>query len=97
MGMSELLGGELFWRLTIEGLDLEMNCNKNTGGLTLPCTMQASTNLCKIPGPYGFKYPTLQELHKHLFEVGFDGAHDAMVDVLACAKCFFELERMGSI
>lgn len=39
------------------------------------------------------KTPNLQELHTHLFGEGFDGAHDAMVDVRACAKCFLELRK----
>lgn len=59
------------------------------------CTMQSSTKYCGLPGPYGPKWPKLQELHGKLFEVGFDGAHNAMADVRACAKCFFELRRRG--
>lgn len=61
------------------------------------CTMQASTNWCDIPGPYGVKWPSLAELHGKLFGCDFDGAHDAMNDTLACAKCFFELKRLGVI
>ena len=59
------------------------------------CTMQASTNYCKIPGRYGYKWPTLTELHDVLFATGFEGAHDAMNDVNACAKCFFALKERG--
>lgn len=55
------------------------------------CTMRSTTNLCKIPGSYGFKFPKLEELHHFLFEEGFDGAHDAMADVNACRRCLFEL------
>jgi len=43
------------------------------------------------------KWPKLIELHQMLFEVGFDGAHDAMEDVLATGKCFFELKQRGII
>lgn len=56
------------------------------------CTMQSSTNYCQLPGRYGYKWPTLQELHKILFKQTFGGAHDALKDVRACAKCFFELK-----
>lgn len=59
------------------------------------CTMQASTAHCALPGPYGFKWPKLQELHQKLFREGFDGAHDAVADVRACARCYFELLRLG--
>lgn len=57
------------------------------------CTMKNTTNLLKLPGPYGYKWPTLTELHQFLFGTGFEGAHDAMNDVEACAKCFFELRK----
>lgn len=55
------------------------------------CTMRAGTDLCKIPGKYGFKWPRLQELHRHLFGEDFAGAHDAMADVAACARCYFQM------
>lgn len=61
------------------------------------CTMQASTNICKLPGQYGFKWPKLEELHKYLFGESFDGAHDALEDVRATARCFFEMKRKGLI
>lgn len=61
------------------------------------CTKDISTNFCKIPGSYGYKWPSLAELHMKLFGRGFDDAHDAMVDVEACAKCFFELKKIGVI
>lgn len=59
------------------------------------CTMQESTNYCKMqPFRYGtYKWPTLLELHKKLFDEEFDGAHDALEDVRACARSFFELKN----
>lgn len=59
------------------------------------CTMKASTNIVKLPSTFGkgYKWPTLQELHKFLFGVNFEDAHDAMSDVKACAKCMFELKK----
>jgi DNA polymerase-3 subunit epsilon len=61
------------------------------------CTMAASTELCAIPGPYGPKWPKLDELHRHLFGRGVGGAHDALVDVQATVRCFLELRRRGVI
>jgi DNA polymerase III subunit epsilon len=58
------------------------------------CTMQAATPYCRIPGPYGYKWPTLQQLHQKLFSEDFAGAHSAMADVRACARCYFELKRL---
>lgn len=57
------------------------------------CTMLSTTNFCKIPGSYGYKYPQLQELYKKLFGKEFDNAHDAMSDIEATEKCFWELKR----
>jgi DNA polymerase-3 subunit epsilon len=57
------------------------------------CTMQESTDYCRLPGRYGYKWPTLQELHSKLFNESFSGAHQALVDVRACAKCYFELRN----
>ena len=58
------------------------------------CTMQLATNYCRLPGPYGYKWPTLQELHMKLFSKSFKGAHSALADVRACAACYFELKRL---
>lgn len=57
------------------------------------CTMQSSIDFCKIPGKYGYKYPKLQELYKKLFGTEFDNAHDAMSDIEATEKCFWELKK----
>jgi DNA polymerase III subunit epsilon len=59
------------------------------------CTMQASTDFCRLPGPYGFKWPKLDELYLKLFSEPLIGAHRALIDVRACARCYFELRRLG--
>ncbi|MCG8796443.1 exonuclease domain-containing protein [Tenacibaculum finnmarkense] len=61
------------------------------------CTMEKSTNICKIDGHYGFKWPKLQELHYFLFKENFIDAHDAKADIQATAKCYFELKRRNLI
>jgi DNA polymerase III epsilon subunit-like protein len=61
-------------------------------GKPMLCTMKESTQYCKIPGPYGVKWPTLTELHVKLFGKAFDGAHDAMSDVGACKSAYYELK-----
>lgn len=60
-------------------------------------TMTTTIDFVAIPNTRrgGFKYPSMTELHKKLFGVGFDGAHDALVDVSALAKCFFKLQEIG--
>ena len=62
-------------------------------------TKDLSTNYCALPGGRGgkFKWPTLGELHKKLFNEDFDAAHNASADVQATARCFLELIRLGII
>lgn len=58
------------------------------------CTMKVATNYCRLPRQYGYKWPSLQELHMKLFGQPFEGAHDALVDVRACARCYYDLKRL---
>ena len=61
------------------------------------CTMKASTDYCAIPGPYGYKWPKLSELHIKLFGLDFAGAHDAFADIEATERCFWEMKRLELI
>lgn len=61
------------------------------------CTMESTTEFCAIPGQYGFKWPTLDQLHNRLFRISVENAHRAGNDVAACARCFFELKRRGIV
>jgi len=64
--------------------------------LKLPqiCTMKSSIEFCNLPNR---KFPKLAEVHRQLFNEDFANAHDALADVLACMRCFFELQRRGII
>ena len=84
---TDVLGAE-FYRL---GMDDPFRQKTHT------CTMLATTQFCGLPGPYGFKWPTLPELHSKLFGESVKESHDAAADVAACSKCFFELKRLGVI
>ncbi len=68
--------------------------NKDGKVLSKPsiCTMKSSTDYCRLPGKYGYKWPTLQELHKKLFGVNFEDAHNSLNDIKATKDCFFELK-----
>ena len=63
---------------------------------TWVCTMRMGTPVCRIPRPGGWKSPTLGELHRHLFGSGFEGAHDALADARAGARCFVRLRAAGA-
>lgn len=64
------------------------------------CTMRRTTEVCKLPKrgrQRGYKWPTLDELHNHLFGKSFKNQHDAMADVKAMMRCFYKLKRKGLI
>ncbi|AWW32082.1 3'-5' exonuclease [Echinicola strongylocentroti] len=61
------------------------------------CTMQSSTNYCRLPGLYGYKWPKLSELHMKLFGEDFDDAHDASIDINVTEKCFWKMKKIGLV
>lgn len=66
------------------------------------CTMDAATPLVNLPPTErmvaaGFnkpKPPKLEECIRYFFKEELVGAHDALVDVRACARLFFRLREM---
>lgn len=68
----------------------------------LICAMKAATPVCKLPKAWRspadpYKWPDLMQAHQHLLGCGFEGAHDAMVDVQALARVAFKLIEGGHI
>jgi len=61
------------------------------------CTMHSSTDYCRLPGPYGYKWPKLSELHIKLFGKDFKDAHNAISDINATAKCFWKMRELKLI
>lgn len=57
-------------------------------GRQLVCTKEASTDVLKLPGKYGYKWPTLAEAYRHFTGLELEGAHDALVDTEACRMVF---------
>ena len=84
---EKILGAELLRK----GIQSNFNRKKKL------CTMQSSIDYCRLPGPYGYKWPKLSELHIKLFGEDFDDAHDASVDINATEKCFWEMRKIGLI
>lgn len=66
------------------------------------CTMDAATPIVNLPPTdrmiaAGFtkpKAPKLSECVKHFFNEELAGAHDALVDVRACARIYFHMQGM---
>jgi DNA polymerase-3 subunit epsilon len=57
------------------------------------CTMRAASNIIKIPGPYGYKWPTLQEAYRYFTGKDLNSAHDALADVRACRVVYEALVK----
>ena len=73
-------------------LCLDTVVNKNN----FYCTMRESVELCKIEkensrGTY-YKFPTLTELHKHLFAVEPKHLHNSFHDILCTIRCFIKMK-----
>lgn len=62
------------------------------------CTMAKSKEFCHLKDIKGRpKFPNLSELHYRLFGESMEGAHDALNDVRATARCYFELKKRGIV
>ncbi len=81
-----IMGSELLRK----GLE---NCLKDKEHI---CTQETSTDFCKIPSTHGYKWPKLKELHNILFRESFN-EHNALDDVRATARCFWELSSLKVI
>ena len=55
------------------------------------CPMLALTDVCKLPGKRGYKWPKLSEAYRFFFGRDFEGAHNALSDSRATKEIFFEM------
>lgn len=61
------------------------------------CLMQESTYYCKIPAKGGgYKWPTILEMHSMMFNQAYSPANNARADVIAAARCFIKLMKVGA-
>ena len=77
-----------------EKITQNLNCLKSSKKLC--CTMQESVEICNIKtltkdGREYTKFPSLSELHKHLFHVVPKKLHNSLNDVLICLRCFYKM------
>lgn len=95
-----IVGHNITFDTHIMGAELD-RCSMPTDMMKVALidTKEESTDFCAIPGGRGgkFKWPTLSELHHKLFNEPFDEAHNAIADVEATARCFFQLGVLGVI
>jgi DNA polymerase-3 subunit alpha len=95
-----VIGHNIEFDLNIAGCEfLRKKIETNLLKLESIDTKDESTEYCALPGGRGgsFKWPNLSELHEKLFGNTFDEAHNASADVVATARCFLELVRLGVI
>lgn len=67
------------------------------GDMPMFCTMHTTTPILKLPKPSGYagnKWPSLEECMQNFFGETIEGAHDALVDVEACARVFFHVVEL---
>jgi DNA polymerase III epsilon subunit-like protein len=61
------------------------------------CTMKTTVDICQIKkisrqGKEYNKYPSLLELHRHLFGSEPKNLHNSLVDVMVCFRCFYMIK-----
>jgi DNA polymerase-3 subunit epsilon len=109
--MSEadvIVGHNILFDKRMLMVEFTRNKMKNSlykNGLPIPeyCTMKRTTDVCKIPttnkktGEIYNKYPTLTELHTHLFCRKPRGTHNAIADVMICLRCYIMLTEKYDI
>ena len=52
------------------------------------CTMKQSTDICRLPGQYGYKWPKLREVFLFAFQEELVDAHNAMADLKATLRVY---------
>ncbi len=93
--VPKLVAHNILFDINVLGAEfLRMNIKSNFMDLTRICTMKSSIEFCGLPNR---KFPKLAELYRQLFNSDFENAHDALADVVACSKCFFELKERNII
>ena len=59
------------------------------------CTMRASTDICRLPGKRGYKFPKLAEACTH-FNIKQEAQHTSLDDARACAEILRRLVAAGN-
>jgi DNA polymerase III epsilon subunit-like protein len=86
-----------FYRLGYNSLPRFLTNYSPSSKFALDTCTEKTASLLKLPGGPGgrFKFPTLSELYKNLFDLPLQEVHNASADVEATSRCFFELIRKG--
>lgn len=91
--------------LEIFSARLRQECDAWVRSRSWFCTKEAATPICCLPGRSSYppragqsryKWPTLDEAHRHLCGGPVTHAHDALADVEACARVYFALQARAA-
>ena len=76
-----------------------LNLKSNINNLKKICTMQCSTDFCKLGEQKNnkYKWPKLSELYYKIFNEIPEGVHNALVDIEICNACLKELIKKDII
>lgn len=83
--------------IAIESLRNNMDVRRQFTRKINYCTMKRTVELCKITAVNRqnkeyYKYPTLTQLHEHLFAETPLGTHNSMADVFICLRCYYKVK-----
>jgi len=99
--VSYVIGHNIDFDLKVIGAEFfRLNIDTILLGIRRICTMLLSTDYCALPHPYSdlsSKWPTLSELYNKLFNQEIVESHNALIDINATLRCFWELIDSGVI
>lgn len=62
------------------------------------CTMKTTVDFMQLPSDKGgYRYPSLSDLHRKLFGENFKESHNALADIKATAKIYWELKNKNLV
>ena len=88
--LKDIIARNLSVDAAIDFAELPYYCTMKTEGVMELCGLPWGKSKTRL------KWPKLTELYSILFDgETFDGAHDALADVRATRRCYYELKRRG--
>ncbi len=85
-----------------DAVDFNNSVYEKITGIEKYCTMKETEKKCNIKvisktGKEYTKYPTLSELHYHLFTTYPNHLHNSLNDILICLRCYYKIQKQMDI
>lgn len=71
----------------------KLSCIKKIAKMKTYCTMKNLTDVCKLHGFYGYKYPSLAQAYKYFFNRNIIKCHDSVCDVNSLHEILIEMKK----